>query len=115
MKYFFLLPEPTSHRHIDALMYLLVNALKNTIFVDVETPEQVFFPKNPCHTAHKLRIKESVKPQAVTRKEVYQDGFWMTSDTLAMPYFMITAFLREISLFLGFISKSVFFFFAPDV
>ncbi|KAJ7321977.1 hypothetical protein DFH08DRAFT_1030706 [Mycena albidolilacea] len=103
MKYFFLLPEPASHRHVDALMYLLVNAFKDAIFVDVETPEQVFFPKNPCHTAHKLRIKESAKSQAVTRKEVYQDGCWTTSDTLAMPYFMITAFLRKISLFLRFV------------
>ncbi|KAJ7333370.1 hypothetical protein DFH08DRAFT_966201 [Mycena albidolilacea] len=102
-KYFFLLPEPASHRHVNPVMYLLVNAFKDTIFVDVETPEQMFFPKNPCHTTHKLRINESTKSQVVTQKEVYQDGFWTMLDTLAMPYFMITAFLHKISLFLGFI------------
>ncbi|KAJ7176267.1 hypothetical protein C8R43DRAFT_1197899 [Mycena crocata] len=102
-KYFFLLAEPDSHRHVDALMYFMVNCFKDQVFEDVETPEEVFFPQHPCTRAHKLRIKKSALRLSVCRKEVYDGDKWVTSETLAMPYFMVANFLRKISLFLGFV------------
>ncbi|KAJ7441082.1 hypothetical protein FB451DRAFT_1377387 [Mycena latifolia] len=104
-KKFFILKEPDSHRHVDALMYSFVKAFDDDIFEDVDTIEEVFFPKHPCTCAHKLRLKPSVLKQPVFRKEVYdhEGGKWVTSDTLAMPYNMLAGFLRKISLFLGFV------------
>ncbi|KAJ7850429.1 hypothetical protein B0H13DRAFT_1729339 [Mycena leptocephala] len=109
MKYFFILMEPSSHRHVDALMYAFVGAFKDEIFEDVETIEEVFFPTEPCTVAHKLRIKKSALKQPVFRKEVHDGNGWVTSETIAMPYFMAAAYLRALSLFLGFVRKSLSF------
>ncbi|KAF7335411.1 hypothetical protein MVEN_02193900 [Mycena venus] len=102
-KYFFIIMEPENYRHVCALMYVLVLAFKDQIFRDVSTPEEIFFPKNPCTVAHRLTIKETVLQQPTIRREVHKNQKWTTSETLAMPYYMAAEYLRKISLFLGFI------------
>jgi hypothetical protein len=107
-KWFFIIMEPDNYRHVDALLYAFAGAFIDSIFQDITTPEEVFFPKHPCTVAHQLRIKESARKLPVFRKEVYnkEKRQWVTSDTLAMPYYMAANYFRKISMFIGFISKS---------
>ncbi|KAK7020388.1 hypothetical protein R3P38DRAFT_3272261 [Favolaschia claudopus] len=108
-KYFFLIMEPDSHRHVDGLMYALILALKDQIFQDVTTIEEIFFPTHPCTTAHKLAIKESALKQPVCRRQVYGNGKWTTSLDQALAYSAAAHILKQISLFLGFIMWFTFY------
>ncbi|KAJ7624641.1 hypothetical protein FB45DRAFT_85510 [Roridomyces roridus] len=101
-KMFCLLAERADQRETDAMMYSLVSALKDDIFVGIKTADEIFFPEEPCTIAHKLTIKESAKTMLVFRKTVFEEGRYTTSDTLAMPYGMATRNLREVGLRLGF-------------
>ncbi|KAJ7760035.1 hypothetical protein B0H16DRAFT_1720260 [Mycena metata] len=108
MKHFFM-PEPLTHRHVDALMCATVGAFQDEIFQDVDVIEDALHPKHPCTKAHRLRIKESARKQAVFRKEVYNGEKWVISDTLALPYHCARGLMRLISLFLGYILWFTFF------
>ncbi|KAJ7348886.1 hypothetical protein DFH08DRAFT_959088 [Mycena albidolilacea] len=54
IKSFFILMEPASHCHVDALMYALAAVLDDEIFQDVTTLEEIFYPAHPPTRAHKL-------------------------------------------------------------
>ncbi|KAJ7108591.1 hypothetical protein C8R44DRAFT_884651 [Mycena epipterygia] len=109
VKDFFILREPDSHRHVDALMYSLVCAMEDQVFEDVKAIEEIFYPEHPCLKAHKLRIKESAKNQPVFRREVFDGTQWVTSDTLSLPYNIAATYLHNISIFLGFIMWFIFY------
>ncbi|KAJ7610144.1 hypothetical protein FB45DRAFT_875953 [Roridomyces roridus] len=101
-KMFCLLAERADQCETDAMMYSLVSALKDDIFVGIKTADEIFFPEEPCTIAHKLTIKESAKTMLVFRKTVFEEGRYTTSDTFAMPYGMATRNLQEVGLRLGF-------------
>ncbi|KAF7331308.1 hypothetical protein MKEN_00008000 [Mycena kentingensis (nom. inval.)] len=95
-KMFFLLPEPDSHRPLDAVMYGLALALMDGVFEDVSTTriEEIFHPKNPPTRPHMLRYKPGKAELPVFRQEVISEGAWVMSPTLAMPYAVIARRLK---------------------
>ncbi|KAJ7471050.1 hypothetical protein FB451DRAFT_1252878 [Mycena latifolia] len=98
------LMEPPGNRATCLVTILFYLALRDHIFADLETIEDILSPKHAPTAAHALTIKESAKEQAVFRAEVLDDNRnWVTSDTKALNASTQNDHLRKACFAMGYI------------